>query len=387
MRIAIDATSMPPRPAGAAVYAIELVEALARLESPHTLQVFSRSDVFARLRRPGFEPWRLHGARSRLQRTLWQQLTLPGLLGRHGVDVLHSTHHDLPLRVPERVRRVVTVHDVTFLLMPARYPPLRRWYMRAITSLACRVADAIIVPSNTVRRDVLERLGVPASRVAVVYEAAGERFRPAPDDVVAQTLRREGLAAHPYVLSVGSLEPGKNRARLIAAIHALRSRGSPLRLAIVGQPAWGYEGDIALVRRLGLEDRVRFLDYVPPGDLPALYTGATVFAFPSLYEGFGLPVLEAMACGAPVVTSNVSATAEIAGDAALLVDPRDTEAIASAIQRVAEDARLAADLRARGFRRAAEFSWERAARETVAVYERAQLGVPASAEAASARPA
>jgi glycosyltransferase involved in cell wall biosynthesis len=387
VRIAIDATSMPPRPAGAAVYAIELVTALARLESPHTLQVFARSDVFARLRRPGFEPWRLHGARTRLQRMLWQQMTLPGLLGRHGADVLHSTHHDLPLRVPGRVRRVVTVHDVTFLLMPARYPPVRRWYMRAITTLACRVADAIIVPSRTVRRDVLDRLGVPESRVAVVYEAAGDRFRPASAGDVARTLRREGLAAHPYVLSVGSLEPGKNRARLIAAMHALRSRGSALRLVIVGQRAWGYERDFALVRRLGLEDRVRFLDYVPPGDLPALYTGAAVFAFPSLYEGFGLPLLEAMACGAPVVTSNVSATAEVAGDAALLVDPRDTEAIAAAIQRIADDGALAADLRARGFRRAAEFSWDRAARDTIAVYERVHLGIPVDAEPAPAGPA
>ncbi len=387
MRIAIDATSMPPRPAGAAVYAIELVRALARLDSPHTLQVFARSDVFANLRRPGFEPWRLHGAHTRLQRILWQQLTLPGLLARFTVDVLHSTHHDLPLRVPERVRRVVTVHDVTFSLMPGRYPPLRRWYMWTITSLACRVADAIIVPSQTVRRDLCERFGVPDGRVAVVYEAAGERFRPASDDVVAQTLRREGLAAHPYVLSVGSLEPGKNRARLIAAIHALRARGSPLRLVVVGQPAWHYEGDFALVRRLGLEDRVRFLDYVPASDLPALYTGAAAVAFPSLYEGFGLPVLEAMACGAPVVTSNASATAEIAGDAAILVDPRDTEAIADAIERVTSDADLAADLRARGFRRAASFSWERAARETIAVYERAQLGVPVGAEPAPTRPA
>ncbi len=387
MRIAIDATSMPPRPAGAAVYAIELVEALARLDSPHTLQVFARSDVFAKLRRPAFEPWRLHGADSRLRRALWQQMTLPRLLARHGVDVLHSTHHDLPLRVPARVRRVVTVHDVTFLIMPGRYPPLRRWYMRVITTLAARVADAIIAPSHTVRRDVLERLRVGPERVAVVYEAAGERFRPAPDDAVAQTLRREGLAAHPYVLSVGSLEPGKNRARLIAAIHALRSRGSQARLVIVGQPAWGYERDFALVRRLGLEDRVRFLDYVPAADLPALYTGARVFAFPSLYEGFGLPVLEAMACGTPVVTSNVSATAEVAGDAALLVDPRDVEAIADAIERVLDDERLAADLRARGLRRAADFSWDRAARETLAVYERAQLGVPAAAEVAPPRPA
>lgn len=381
MRIAIDATSMPARPAGAGVYATELVEALARLETPHLFQVFARSDVFAHLRRPGFEPWRLHGARTRLQRTLWQQVTLPRLLRWHGADLLHSTHHDLPLRAPERVRRVVTVHDVTFLIMPQRYPLLRRLYMRLITAVACRLADVVIVPSQTVRDDVIGRLGVRSDRVAVVYEAAAERFRPAPEDAVARALRREGLAAHPYLLSVGSLEPGKNRARLIAAAHALRSRGYPHRLVVVGQRAWGYERDFALVDRLGLSDHVRFLDYVPRDDLPALYTGASVFVFPSLYEGFGLPVLEAMACGTPVVTSNVSATAEMAGDAALVVDPRSVEEIVSAVTRIVDDPALASELRERGLRRTVAFSWERAARETVAVYERALLGVPVPAPA------
>ncbi len=368
---------MPPKLAGAAVYAVELVEALACLGAPHAFQVFARSEVFHHLRRPGFEPWLLRGANGRWQRTLWQQMTLPRLLARHGVDVLHSTHHDLPLRVPSRVRRVVTIHDVTFMILPRRYPPLRRLYMRLITSAAVRLADAIIVPSRTVLDDVVARLGVPETRVSVVPEAASSRFRPVPEDEVARVLRREGLAAHPYVLSVGSLEPGKNRARLIAAMAVLRDRGYPHRLVVVGQRAWRYESDLRLIRRLNLEDRVRLLDYVPGEDLPALYAGAAVAAQPSLYEGFGLPVLEAMACGTPVVTSNVSATAEVAGDAALLVDPRDTEAIRDAIERVIAGPDLAADLRARGLDRAAGFSWERAARETVEVYERALLGVPA----------
>jgi glycosyltransferase involved in cell wall biosynthesis len=172
-----------------------------------------------------------------------------------------------------------------------------------------------------------------------------------------------------YLLSVGSLEPGKNRPRLIRAYARLRERGLESPLVIVGQPAWEYEAEYELVTRRGLSEHVKFLGYVPDEDMPALYSGASVFAFPSLYEGFGLPVLEAMACGAPVVTSQGSATQEVAGDAALLVDPRDTSAIEHAIDQLISNRWLRSDLRSRGFERAKKFSWERAARDTLAVYQ------------------
>ena len=172
-----------------------------------------------------------------------------------------------------------------------------------------------------------------------------------------------------YLLSVGSLEPGKNRQRLIRAYARLRERGLESPLVIVGQPAWEYEAEYELVSRRGLSEHVTFLGYVPDEDMPALYSGASVFAFPSLYEGFGLPVLEAMACGAPVVTSQGSATQEVAGDAALLVDPRDTSAIEHAIDQLISNRWLRSDLRSRGFERAKKFTWERAARDTLAVYQ------------------
>jgi glycosyltransferase involved in cell wall biosynthesis len=261
------------------------------------------------------------------------------------------------------------VHDVTFLLLPGRYPATRRLYMQGVTRAAVRVADAIITPSQAVRADVIERLGVSAERVVAIPEAAAPHFRPVEDEAALTTVRTKYGLPERYLLSVGSLEPGKNRARLIAAYARLRAEGAAEPIVIAGQPAWRYQGDLDLAGRLGLRDSVRFLGYAPDEDLPALYSGASAFVFPSLYEGFGLPVLEAMACGTPVITSNVSATAEVAGDAALLVDPRDVAALTEAIARVLVDAGLRAGLRARGLERAAQFSWARTARETLLIYE------------------
>lgn len=374
MRIAVDATSVPLRPAGAGVYAIELLRALAAREGRRDgYAVFARG-AWADEIAPGRRDWRIErvAARSRPERTAWEQLRLPGRLSALGIDVLHSTHHTLPLRLRARTgggrtKRVVTVHDVTFLRIPQRYPLARRLYMEASTRLAVRVADAIIVPSRAVRDDVLRMLSVPDGRVHVVYEAAAPRF------TLDAAARGAGVDA-PYILSVGSLEPGKNRGRLIRALRALRAEGLPQRLVIAGQPAWKYHDDYALVRELGMTDAVTFLGYVPDERLPALYAGADAFAGPSLYEGFGLPVLEAMACGVPVVTSATGATAEVAGDAAVLVDPLSMTSIADGLRSVLWDEARRRELRERGLQRAGEFSWTRAADETHAVYERLVAG-------------
>jgi glycosyltransferase involved in cell wall biosynthesis len=263
----------------------------------------------------------------------------------------------------------VTVHDVTFMLIPQRYPATRLLYMEGITRAAARVADAIITPSQTVRQDVIRMLNVPPDRIVAIPEAPGPQYAPIDDEDALRKVRWKYRLPSRYVLSVGSLEPGKNRARLFQACAALRGEHAQAPVVVVGQPAWRYEGDYDVVRRLGLEERVRFLGFVPDEDMPALYSGATCLAFPSLYEGFGLPVLEAMACGAPVLTSNVSATAEVAGDAALLVNPYDTDALTEALDRLLTDAELRARLRGLGIERARQFSWQRAARQAAIVYE------------------
>ncbi len=369
LRIAIDCSAIPAQMAGAGVYTYQLVRALAELPRKHNIIVFARAGLFDDLAAQR----KLHvvqiDPRSRALRLGWEQAVLPLLLRQYRVDVLHSPHHHTPLVLaPPRPKRVVTVHDVTFMLLPGRYPTARRLYMEGLTRAAVRVADAIITPSHAIRDDVVRMLGVPADRIVAIPEAAGPQFGPATADEQKRVREQYGLPWR-FVLSVGSREPGKNRIRLLRAIALLRDRGTECTLAIAGQSAWSYGAETALVRQQRIEERVRFLGYVPDRDLAALYSAATVFAYPSLYEGFGLPVLEAMACGTPVVTSNVGGTAEVAGDAALLVDPRNTQGLADALGRLLSDEALRALLRVRGLKRAGQFSWERAARETLLLYE------------------
>jgi glycosyltransferase involved in cell wall biosynthesis len=371
--VAIDATSIPEKPAGAGVYAIELVRAMTAADPRDGYCVFTRGDWFDEAT-AGRKNWRVKrlpraSARGRLW---WEQRSLPRELRAICADVLHSTHHTLPLRGVD-ARRVVTIHDVTFFRMPERYPLPRRLYMQTLTRLSARVADAVIVPSKTVGEDVERSLKLDGRKIHVVYEAAAERYRPVAPEQARAVARR--YVDGDFVLSVGSLEPGKNRARLLEALRMLLQEGLETRLLIAGQPAWRYRGDGELVQRLGLEDRVTFAGYVPDADLPALYSAATAFAFPSLYEGYGLPVVEAMACGTPVLASNVSATAEVAGDAALLVDPLHVGAIHDGLRQLLTDAGVRERLRAAGLQRAAQFSWRRAADETVAVYRHVTEGV------------
>ncbi len=368
MRIGYDATAIPRLMAGAAVYTYELACALAAVDSENEYVIFARDDLFDELAASHAQVRVVRvRAPSRPLRMLWEQAVLPRRLRQLHIDVLHSPHHTTPLLFCGR-RRVVTFHDLTFFLLPERYPSTRRLYFQTMTRRSARVADAIITPSEAVRQDVMRILRVPPERVFVTPEAAGPAFRPQDASAIEAARRRYGLAG-PFLLSVGSLEPGKNRERLLLAFARLRAQGLGHTLAVAGQQAWRYEGEEPLARRLGLGDAVRFLGYVPQADLPALYSAADLFVFPSLYEGFGLPALEALACGTPVVASNVSALPEVMGDAALLVHPFDVEGLAAAMERLLRDDALRADLRERGLQRAAEFSWERTARETLAVYE------------------
>lgn len=367
MRIAIDCSAVPRQMAGAGVYTYQLVRALTEADTEHELIVFCRSGLFADLTASHPRLRLVHtDAGSRMARFAWEQAVLPLLLRRSGADVLHSPHHHTPLAAG--LPRVVTFHDLTFLLLPGRYPIARRFYMRGVTRASARVADAIIAPSETVRGDIMRALGLPAERVIAIPEAAAPQYAPVEDmEALDRTRRRYGLPNR-YILSVGSLEPGKNRGRLILAYDSLKL-GADCPLIIAGQPAWQYDGELDLIRQLALEQTVRFLGYVPDEDMPALYSGATMLAFPSLYEGFGLPVLEAMACGTPVITATGSAPAEIADGAALLIDPRDVEALAGALRRLLSDEPLRADLRTRGLDLAARYSWAETARKTLAVYE------------------
>lgn len=306
---------------------------------------------------------------------LREQLALPLAAARDGVDLLHCPANTAPILLPSRVRLVLTLHDVMFLLpyeiiprSPSLYQRLGRLYRSWVVPLVARRARSIITVSRYSRKDILRLLRIPADRVTVTYEAADEAYRPLNGDMLPAVKERYGIDGD-FILCLGGIDPRKNTASLIEVFHNLRTEADIKHKLVVVGLGWGKEPAFRdVVAKWGLEREVIFTRYVPQEDLLALYNAADVFVYPSLYEGFGLPVLEAMSCGTPVVTSRVSAVPEIAGEAALLVDPRDQRDMEGAILRAIRDAELRQTLKEKGLRRAKRFSWERAARETLRVY-------------------
>lgn len=304
---------------------------------------------------------------------------LPGLLTsgqveiakaarRLNLDIVHDPTGAMPVLLTD-AGRVVTIHDAIPYVYPKTSTRLDWLIYHIWLPLAARRTDAVITDSKQSREDIVANLPILHEDVVSIPLAADRRFQPIYTAEVEPILREHGIA-HPYVLYVGALESRKNLPRLLEAYARLRQLSTQWQLVIVGARKWKSSPIFDTVQLLGLEPHVHFTGYVADEHLPALYAGADLFTFPSLYEGFGLPVLEAMACGTPVVTSNSSSLPEVAGDAAMLVDPYDVEQIAQAMWLVLSQPALAAELRTKGLARAAQFTWERTARETIAVYER-----------------
>jgi glycosyltransferase involved in cell wall biosynthesis len=308
-----------------------------------------------------FRPWSV--AASALM-----QHQLAGTLD--GVDVFHSS--DVLLwRQPNAVN-VVTIYDLTGLLLPEYHTANNRELQLRKYRFAQEEADAVIAISEATKRDIVTHLKIPAHRVHVVYGGVSSDLRPITDlEILTQSLAPLGLASDGYILHVGTIEPRKNLVRLVEAYDQVRKMMPPPipKLALVGATGWHFEEVFERIDALGLEEHVVFAGQVPTDMLPFLYSGAALFVYPSLYEGFGLPVLEAMACGVPVITSNVSSLPEIVGEAEVLIDPIDTQALATTLVSLLGDAERRQILSAAGLARAALFSWERTARDTVAVYE------------------
>ena len=305
---------------------------------------------------------------------LWTHARLSAELLRRPPDVLFIPAHVLPLGAPlaRRTRAVVTIHDLGYLRFPEAHTRAQRLYLRLSTVWSARAAQRIIAVSGATRDDLVRLARVPPEKIAVVHHGLSERFHllggPPAAAERAQRVRAIVGGDEPYFLYVGTIQPRKNLARLIDAFAGSGAGGA--RLVIAGKRGWLAEGIERRAAELDVSGRVRLAGYVPDDDLPALMAGALAFVFPSLYEGFGMPVLEAMACGAPVLTSCTSSLPEVAGDAALLVDPEDSRALAAALGRLASEPELRADLRRRGLARAARFTWDRCAEETLRVLTR-----------------
>ena len=307
-------------------------------------------------------------------RILWEQTVLPALALRDGVDLLHCPLNVRP--VLARVPVVLTIHDLTFVRFPDRFHPLKQRYLAHLTRFSARRARRILADSAATKRDVEETFGVPAARVDVVYPGVDEDFRPydpgdATDRAALDDFRKAHRLPARYVLYQGTLEPRKNVDKLVQAFAGLVRRGLPHALVLAGGKGWGYEAIFAAVERLGLRERVIVPGYVERREQPLWYNAAEAFVYPSQYEGFGLPVLEAMACGTPVITSNTSSLPEVAGDAGELVDPADVEALTESLVGVLSDPARAARMAQAGRRRAQAFTWQAAAEACVGAYRAA----------------
>ncbi|HET6454025.1 MAG TPA: glycosyltransferase family 1 protein [Armatimonadota bacterium] len=354
------------RNAGISQYIRHLVTALGQLSDAPETHLFlpgTNLDEFPSCFRVHRSSWKSEHPAVRIA---WEQIVLPFLLRKHQLDVLHSPMHVLPGICP--VRSVVTVLDLAFMRHPETYPRRQRKYLEFATKRAVRKANAVIAISENTRRDVIEAFKVPESRVLTTPLGVDESFGPAPKVRIEETRRRYGMGEQ-SLLYVGTLEPRKNIAMLLAAFGQVRTDfEQPCELVLAGGKGWFYDEIFRLVESLGLRNHVRFTGYVRKEDLPVLYSAAAVFVYPSLYEGFGLPPLEAMACGTPVITSNASSLPEVVGDAGIMVDPHDAQALAEAILRVMRDPDLRQEMSEKGIERAKQFSWQQTARLTLQAY-------------------
>ena len=373
LRIAIDAHSVGTGLAGNESYITNLIEALAGLDAVnrYTLYVTKRAAV---------ERFEHRWPHVTVRRT-WPHtplvripLTLAAELRRRPVDLLHVQYTAPPL-APCAV--VATVHDLSFEHLPETFKRRSRAQLRLTVRRTARSAARVLVPSEHTRRDICETYDLAPGRVAVTPLAAPAHFAPVGDEAELRRVRGLYGIEGDYVLSVGSIQPRKNLARLVGAYAGLR-RARPQanlpKLVLVGKRAWLYGETLRAIRESGIGDLTVLTGYVSESDLPALYTGALCFVYPSYFEGFGLPPLEAMQCGAPVVAGDRTSLPEVVGRAGLLVDPFDEGALAAAIARLIDDGDLRARLRAAGLERARQFTWRETARLTLEAYERAAGG-------------
>jgi len=362
--LSLDATY---RAAGASRYIYQLLEHLPAVDRNLRLHAYLADP---RVALPG---WTYHRSRwptwRPAVRILWEQVALPIEARRDGLRLVHAPFCVGPLS--GSCPLVVSIHDLSFYRYPELCQPANRRYLQQATRLSAQRARLVLASSASTRDDVVEILKVPHERVAVVHLGVDDTLRPVTDRQRLTAFREShGLPEH-MILYLGTLEPRKNLPTLLGAYARLCGQpGFAHRLVIAGGKGWYYDEVEAAVQRYGLADRVLFPGYVADAELPLWYSAADLFVYPSLYEGFGLPPLEALACGTPVVTSSVSSLPEVVGDAALTVPPLDEGGLATAMERLLNDGELAATFRERGLRRAAEMSWRRVARETAQQYRK-----------------
>jgi glycosyltransferase involved in cell wall biosynthesis len=388
MKIGIDATALPPKPGGAGNYIIQLIRALVALKSGNEFTVFVQGRGQKQIHLPAGHglKWYTLPDKPPALRLIWEQLIFPSHVRKSGIELLHSTHYTRPFSLS--CKSVVTVHDMTFFLYPQLHTLPKRLYFPKAIRMSARRADGLIASSESTRQDALKILKIPAEKITTVHLGVGEDFH-----VVSETSHRQDLGLLELVreryklpprffLYVGTVEPRKNLPLLIRSYARLRQenpesgRNLPsgsilpsMPLVVVGQLGWNYDEVFRQVEELQLKEQILFTGYVPSTDLPIIYNLAEIFLYPSLYEGFGLPPLEALACGTPVITTAVSSMPEHVGEAGMLIPPGDEIALVEAMRKLSSEPDLRQHLAELGPQQAAKFTWKRTAQETLEVYQ------------------
>jgi glycosyltransferase involved in cell wall biosynthesis len=370
MKIALDATALPGKPGGAGNYIINLARSLLELDCGHELVIFCHASDRALFQFDPKQQASLHDVPdlNRGLRLAWEQVGLPRLLAQLRVDLLHSPHYTMPLRAGIPV--VVTFHDMTFFLYPEYHTPVKRLFFPPMIRQSAARAAALLAVSESTRQDAMRLLGIPPQKISTTHLGFDPQYLRVEDPARLEQVRQKYRLPARFLLHVGTLEPRKNHPNLLKAFDIIAHSNPDIALVLVGGEGWNARQIDQQITELRHGERIFRLGYADHDDLPALYRLAEVFVYPSIYEGYGLPVLEAMACGTPTITSTVSSMPEIIGDAGITVPPDDPIELSAAMARLLGNKPLAAELTQKAQIRAREFTWGKTAEQTLIIYER-----------------
>lgn len=367
MKIAIDASELSNRREdGTQIYLYNLLKHIAQIDRKNQYILYYQHDSKKLIQASNFthvvKPWPAY----------WTQSRLPFLLFQEKPDVLFMPIQTLPFFMPSRVKTVITIHDLAFLFYPETFPASDRIKHKVFAWHAIKRADKIIAVSETTKKDITERYGTLPEKIKVIHHGYDkELFRPFQnqnDCDIIEAVKNKYRITKPYVLYIGALQPRKNVLGLVKAFELLNAGTNTHQLVVAGGRAWLYEEVFEYIKKTPYRDKIILTGRFETEELPALLWGSELLVLPSFYEGFGLPIIEAMACGVPVITSDVSSLPEVAGSAAILVDPRNTESITEAMRKVLDDKNLKQKIIQDGFQNVKRFSWEQCARETMDVF-------------------
>lgn len=372
-RIAIDYTPAHEQGGGIGRYVRELTSALSQIDSQTIYKLFVLGAQFNDLPQPPNKNfiWKPTRFTPKWSARLWHRARLPFPIDYFtgSIDVFHATDFVLPPTLPT-TKTLLTVHDLSFIRVPDTASPPLKAYLDNVVPRSVKKADHILADSQATKNDLIDLYNTPTSKITVLLSGVDQRFNMITDtNSLEQTQIKYGLINKRYILSVGTVQPRKNYSRIIRALARLRQQGLDIHYAIAGGKGWLEDEMYQTIEKMHLQDFVHILGFVDDDDLPALYTGAECLVITSLYEGFGLPILEAMSCGTPVITSNLSSLPEVAGNACLLVDPLDVNAITDATHSILSDHTKRTQLVEAGYQQVKNFTWERSAIHLKSIYD------------------